>query len=1118
MVIGNSTLIKWRENLFRERNIKKPTGENLYSYKMRKDEFESLEEKFRHWVKSETQIRSVSHLVSSSLFNQLFVLFASEWWKRRYNGGHWSWEPILVDLGITPNDWSAPKRSECVENGFKQWGLGLKNKTGKRFLGSVAIQGGLPMNLMAENHGSVSRVLHRVVDLMPGTTIEPDLVLSWIKSLSYYLPNTYQKEEIYELLAEVIMVISSIKRETGSDNPNEILNEWKSNSEKWKNRFPISISDDKTLKIIENLVKKVAESKRKVTANFITLERHLDYHGEDDERLNIKIQFDEFVPEGSLKKSFNIDDEESLENQLFLEILCDKNIQEVSLRKLIGGDKYKFSEVVFGGFSGNQASKDVQVILRDKRGNRWYNPELNLESLETNMPWIFKTDEEGEPLVFLGQGSCKVSGNKFVAISHKDLIIKSEEPFESNGSILEDFEINKFTSDSVFANKEGEEFRIRTKFTGDIESIFMRGESLDSIFEVPSKAFRGVPSIFQKKESGIETKITDFRWRMGDRKFIASSDSFCGPVYAIKEDGNYIKWKKKAAVIPENSSEKMIRGLNAKSGVWRLRNWQVEKLEPLTENVESSKRDSDQWYFEYNGEAFTPETIQANIYWKENASPARIKLPFPTQGVRVFNKNSEEIEDGTLYSVAKTKGIRINLIPGDCKVVKLEIRSSSSSIPLKYIHFADNEATKQLRLLDYKSDFERLLSLSQDLDEVVYFNIYFDDKKQFHLKIARYSFQLNKQEDRWYIPDEILRKIYNGHDENNLSIKTQRLDIPGVADIEVPYRDSGHLVIPEEVQSSGPWIIYSSKDSDLLMRPTHLNIGVTDTQASSLRDLESAIRIGEKYERLNALDDILIELTNDPDHKNWGTIARLAKEYGHLPLNSLGVWSRAIYNRDFIAILISGKLGLPEGFVDRFALELPFMFESIPLKSFEKAIQWQVNSFKEKLSTVEISSNDLYEFIKRKKKISDWMFESIKFPYLVALNHIVGLHDQELRLCQMGMVNFNDQLFTAHDSHYQKLRQTHEHDGSRWPSDDDLFNLIAKYSHHQDPLFRLDEGYRSVVINTPILLGKWVYESNENLGKFSPDYIQMIRKVKDFDESWFTNAFNLSLLKFYYNE
>ncbi len=1113
MAIGNSDLLEWRKKFFKDRRISRATGENLYTYKVSKHEFESLEDKFRYWIKSETQMRSVAHLVNRSLFNQLFVLYASEWWKRRYNGGHWSWEPILNDLGIIPNDWTAPKRSECVEKGFKEWGLGLKNKTGKRFLGSVAIQGGLPMNLMAENHGSVSRVLHRVVDLIQGTAIEPDLVLSWIKNLSYYLPNTYQKEEIYELLAEVIMIISSIKQEAGSDNPIEILNEWKTNSKKWKNRFPISVSDDKTIRIIENLVKKVAESKRRIPTNFITLERQLDFHGEDDQRLNIKIQFDEFVSEDSLMKSFNIDDDVSLDSHLFLEISCGGSTREISLRKVIGGDKYKFSETVIAGFFGKLAIEGVQITLRDKKGNRWYNADLILESLDVSMPWVFKFIEEGEPLVFLGQGSCNISGNKFVAVTHDNLIVRSEEPFEQIGIILREYEVNKFNSDVLFINKEAEEYRIRTKFTGETESIIMRGESLNSIFEVPSTAFRGLPTLFKQKESGITSKFTDFRWKVGSRKFISSSEGFCGPVYAIKEDGNYIKWKKKTAVIPKYTSEEMIRGIDAKSGIWRLKDWQIEKLESLTPNVESSNRENDQWYFEYKGDGYTPESILANIYWKDNTSQARIKLPFPTQGVRVFNKDAEIVKNGTLFSVANTKGIRINLIPGDCNVVKLEIRSDSSSVPLKYIHFNDGETTKQLRLLDYKGEFERLLSLSQDLDEVVFFNIYFNDKKQFHLRIARYSFHLNKQEYRWYIPDEILRKVYYGNNDYTLSIKAQRLDIPGVADIDVPIRESGHLVIPEDVQSNGPWIIYSSKDSDLLMRPTQMNINGGEHQPTAVYDLEAAIRIAEKFERFNALDDVLSDMTNDPGHKSWDTLARLANEYGHLPLNSLDVWSRAIHNHDLIAILMSGKLVLPDDFIDRFALELPFMFEFIPLKSFEKAIQWQ-----EKALSDYFFGKDLYEIIQRKVIVSDWLFESFKYPYLVPLNSKIGLHDQELRLCQLGIVDINAQLFEAHDSHYQKLRQVHDHDGSIWPSDNDLYNLIVQYSNQSDPLFRLNEDYRSVVINTPILLGKWVYESNENLEKFSPDYIQMIRKVKDFDESWFTNAFNLSLLKFYYHD
>lgn len=1117
MANGRRELTEWKSKFLEDRSLKRPTGENLYSYKLKKSEFELLEIKFQNWIQEETQFRSVSHLVKSSLFNQLFVLYASEWWRRKFSGGHWSWDPILNDLNIDPNDWSAPKRSECVERGFKEWKLGLKNKTGKRFLGSVAIQGGLPMNLMADNHGSVSRVLHRVVDLMPGTRIEPDLILSWVKSLSHYLPNTYQKDEIYELLTEVIMVITSIKQEIDSTDPNKILNEWRSNSDKWQHRFPISVSDDKTYRIIENLVKKVAESKERRSKKFVLLERELDFHGEDNGRLSIKIQFDEYVSSQSLKKNFSLDDEDELASHLFIELVSDDETVELSLRRIIGSDKYKFSETVISGFSGIQAKSGIHVTLRDKKGNRWYNTDLRLDPLEDNMPWIFSWEQDATSLIYLGQGSCKISGNKFVVVLPNEMSVKSEEPFELLGKIFGNYLIKKFSSDSIFFNNDGEEFRVRTKFTGDTKSVLMRGESLESIFEMPSNAFRGVPTLFGKRESGLEKVITDYKWKVGSKKYISTSNSFCGPSFAFKMDGNYFKWKKKVCVVPGESSEQMIRGLDAKSGIWRLRNWKIETMVPLTPDVICIKKDGDQWLFEYEGSGSTPENIQANIGWRDNPLPARIRLPFPTQGVRVFDKNSKEVEDGTLFSIAKTKGVRVNLIPGDNINVKLELRTNSSSVPLEYVDFSEGETAKQLRLMDYKDEFERLLSLSQDLDEVVEFSIFFDDKKQFHLKIARYSFQLKKEDDRWYLPNNILRKINDDVDKNYLRLKTQRLDTPGVADIEVTYRESGHIVIPEEAQSPGPWIIYSSNDSDLLMRPTQLAIRGEDTQPLEVNDLETAMRIDDKIERLAAVDSVLNEMTNNPDHKNWETVARLVNEYGHLPLSFLDVWKRAIHNHDFMALLASGYLSLPDEFIDRFALELPFMFEFIPLKSFEKAIEWQSQALKENLLNVELPEDHLYEFIDRKRKGSEWMFESFKYPYLVALNRVIGLHNQELRLCQINMINYKDQLFEANDSHYQRLRQSRDHNGSRWPSDNDLFNLISKHVDPNDPLFNLDEGYRSVVINLPILLGKWVSESNDNLEKFNSDYVQMIRKVKDFDQSWFTNAFNLSLLKFYYD-
>lgn len=1107
MIIGNESLVEWKREFFRVRELNYSSGNSLYTYKMTSEEFNSLEILFSNWIQNKTVYSSASSLVNIPLFNQLFVLYASEWWKRRYSGGPWSWDPILSDLKINTNDWSAPKRSECVEKGFKEWNLEIRNKTGKRFLGSVAIQGGLPMNLMAQNHGSVIRVLHRVLDLASGISIDVDLITSWIKSLSHYLPYTYQKDEIYDLLAEMVMVLSTIKSEVNSDDPAALIDEWRRNSNKWQKLFPVNVSDDKTSRIIENLIRKVAETKHKKVSAFISFERTFDFYGEDDQRLNIKINLEQFVSENSIRESFQIPNDVQLGTNLILEIQCGDEVSEIGLRKIIGNDRFKLTDSVIGGFTGYNAIEKTSFLLRDRQGNKWLS-DIVVEKLEPDQPWIFQSLKD-EASLFINQGSCNVSSSNFITLLHKDIEFDSAVTPTHHGVIFEDYKIIEFNSDTIFRNQSNELFRVKTKFSGETQEILMQGVSLSSIFEKPVNSFRGKPSIYELKESGLR-KSAQYKWGMGGKTFIASSDIIRGPVYASIEDDGYTRWKKKMVVLPEDSREEIIRGLDVTSGTWRFENWDIEKLETLTPNIISKKTSNDQWVFTYVGVEKLPEHIVANVYWSNNSSSARIKIPFPAQGIRVFNKNSELISDGSLLSITKINGIRINVIPGEAKVVKMEIKSDGVSIPLEYLKFEEDEYSKQIRLSDFNAEIEKILSLSEELDDVVYFNIYFEDKKVFHLKISRYSFRLEQIDNIWYLPSEIVSKISDEEQYFNLNIKTQRLDIPGIADLNVVYRETGELIIPDEMKSNGPWIIYSSKDSDFLMRPTLLTIFDGEDDISTNDDgLKSAINVSNKTERLKAIDKILAEMTDNPDHNDWDTIARLAYEYSHLPLSAIDVWTRAILNHDFMAMLVIGKVNLGNGFMDRFAYELPFMFEFIPIRSFEKALN------QDKLTLVMgLDEDDIYELLLRKCTVSEWAFESFKYSYRIALTNILGPVDKEINVGNSSMVEF--MMFSGPDSFYQKLRQIHELNNENWLSFDDLFEVIKEANRTTKNLFKFNEQYRKVIINTPILLAKWAFKGDVELANLNPVFVMMYRKVKDFDEHWFVNAFNFSLLKQYY--
>lgn len=92
------------------------------------------------------------------------VFYAAEWWRRHYVG-HWGWEGIFDSLGFLADDISTGRRGEIVEVGLRRWHREVRSFDGRRrFLGTVATEGGLALNQLAESGGWLGTVLQSVVD------------------------------------------------------------------------------------------------------------------------------------------------------------------------------------------------------------------------------------------------------------------------------------------------------------------------------------------------------------------------------------------------------------------------------------------------------------------------------------------------------------------------------------------------------------------------------------------------------------------------------------------------------------------------------------------------------------------------------------------------------------------------------------------------------------------------------------------------------------------------------------------------------------------------------------------------------------------------------------------
>lgn len=168
------------------------------------EEFSELESILQERMKVYLKLVSLAEVARSlEFFPALFVLYSAEWWRRNYDGTGFSWDPILNTIGAPADGWNQAQRSDCVIRGFQEWKLRPSDAHGLRFLGSIAFQGGLPMQLLGTARGNIGRVLSRVLQLASSGTTDAKEIQKWVRSLATYLPNTYRQTEVFVITVAV---------------------------------------------------------------------------------------------------------------------------------------------------------------------------------------------------------------------------------------------------------------------------------------------------------------------------------------------------------------------------------------------------------------------------------------------------------------------------------------------------------------------------------------------------------------------------------------------------------------------------------------------------------------------------------------------------------------------------------------------------------------------------------------------------------------------------------------------------------------------------------------------------------------------------------------------------
>lgn len=257
------SLSSWLVSLLKHRGVKQPDGRLLFSYDLSQDEYVELRHELTRAI-SETG--GIEALAALSLGRArlgappaAFVLYASEWWKHDYAGGVWDWSPIIESLGGDPESFSHEQqlRSEFVARGLAFWQLSPLEK-GKRFIGSIVVNGGIPMRLLAQGDGPVALVLSQVLKQAGRYRWGHAQILQAVSERLIHLPSAYRLPEIADLLAQFVAVALQLKEEYQLEGVTDPVARLDGALKDWRRRFPVSLESEAAQSLLTGLVREAA--------------------------------------------------------------------------------------------------------------------------------------------------------------------------------------------------------------------------------------------------------------------------------------------------------------------------------------------------------------------------------------------------------------------------------------------------------------------------------------------------------------------------------------------------------------------------------------------------------------------------------------------------------------------------------------------------------------------------------------------------------------------------------------------------------------------------------------------------------------------------------------------
>lgn len=1116
---------EWIRLLLKRHQLERPDGRPLYQYRVTDDEFSDLEQ-----LLIKTAVFGIENITRMTQWDAAFVIYGSEWWRRSYDGG-WGWDGIFNFLEIDNSYLSPSDRSSFVENGLRRWGREVRKYDGvRKFLGTVATEGGLPLKQLSGSGGWLKGTLQPVLRKHVSKGISIDLLLDGYKGL---IPRSYRSVEMMQILSDIIETIVNLRKAhdlTGKESPVQWLD---ANQPNWRDSFPLPIDDEAGRSLLKDLIEVASKTKKNKDAkNPIEIERFLIHVDTGSPQLVAQIEFPKFV----YFESFGFDE---LPSTLSLEIV-EPNGAVWPLCRAIQtnyGDKkaLRLSGKILN-IRGLDAAKELILRFKSIGGVIKDLPLVNGAALETQVPWLFKIVDD--KWLVHGVSSQAIKDDTALAYIPGSCSVKpeNEEAIISSSGDLFDGSVIKF-SGHILCDSEDANFKLSAGSSESVIQYHLSGERLPYASN-PSEIFIGPPNLIEVDTVTEISKVNHtarlVARPLGVDEAWQTANNLNTGYYDVRllDESNNILLRKRVGILNSDFQVKIRPDkVQVSSGVIQLEgigncDVNVSQHEAFRSQVVNNKATVD---IKLDTKSAPPLSVNISLLPKGHPQDLSLTLPFPSQGAQLFNDKGQTVPLSSPLFLNDLKGYRFKIY-SDNFHTKAQLRFSLIDSYNEKEDLRDIYIQKKISLTSEHTEFainnwmpfiDSLISVSPSLDAKVKVSLTLSGQREYGFLVGRYENELRPNFVDGVVELKSTEFSNIGFETSrNISVSVICLNQPEQSFLDLCTENSedtstGRWLFNPEKRDHGPWIIYPSHDSSLQFRPLLWNVGDSDDSEdiSEIDSLPKSIRIYEPVLREQAIRQVLKLMVSDQKHKSWGFLKNLWEKTSHLPLGTFDLWKIIISEYSFLACLF---LKDRDDIIHKLANELPLIWELIPLHTWEKALL----NYKENLiSTLDDDELEYVEIFLGKK--IDKIERDIE---LTATANILRLKMLKVKSVTSDVSQLILKLIL--DGEYQQLLRRQSISEENWPEllkskvTTSFFNLpesyISIFGEHNR--VREDEGasrgitYRDSVVYLPILLA-WEATSDKTSDSWlqtSSDLFK-VKQLISFDEEWFDSVYSYML-------